>query len=153
MRCAPFSIRNWNKRGREVHLFLIIIKIDSIVLPICISFELLNVTGLNLHHVSWEFQLTSASNKLHQLLFWLLGISITPLSLHFSLSISVSRAWVDKGTGCMLDRSPIFPTLLLVLNNFVHMFKGLINASVTRTYMDIWFFGIILQGYSVILLH
>ena len=38
------------------------------------------------------------------------------------------ESWLElrlgKGTGCMLDRSHIFPALLLILNNFVNMFKG-----------------------------
>ena len=38
-----------------------------------------------------------------------------------------SCAWADKGTGYMLDRSHIFPALLLILNSFVNMFKGYIK--------------------------
>ena len=38
--------------------------------------------------------------------------------------LSVTWAWADKGAGCMFDRSPIFPPLLLILNNFVHLFNN-----------------------------
>ena len=47
-----------------------------------------------------------------------------PISSLNSHVLRVTWAWADKGAGCMFDRSPILPPLLLILNNFVHLFNN-----------------------------